>query len=127
MTDPPKLQRLRTLCLTEQGRKHVDYLLDFWRQPIAISFQPGSESEFPTAREILQYGQPESDYWYVGRYSAKSLAELKDLLARFPAGTTFSFPTGMLTDTGAEERLFVKLQRDVASHGLKVVKSPPRD
>jgi hypothetical protein len=63
----------------------------------------------------------------VRRYSAKSLAELKKLMACFPAGTTFTFPSGMLTDTGAEERLFADVQRDVASHGLKLVKAPRRD
>jgi hypothetical protein len=126
IADPPKLKRLRKLCLTEEGREHVDYLLGFWRQPITIGFQPGSESEFVNARELYLRGQPESDYWHVGRYSAKSLAKLKKLLARFPAGTTFTFPTGMLTDPDAEERLFTELQREVASHDLKLVKAPPR-
>jgi hypothetical protein len=125
MADPPKLKRLRALSLTRRGRAQVDRLLDKWREPIAISFNSGSQSEFPSARERIYRGRPDNDYWYVAQYSAESLAGLKKLLARFPKGTTFSFPTGMLTDAEAEQRLFRELQQHVAAHGLELVRAPP--
>jgi hypothetical protein len=126
-TGPPKLKRLRALCLTERNRTIIDARLNEWREPVAIHFQAGGDSEFPSARPAWQRGQPAYDCWHVAQYSAYSLAELKKLLARFPAGTTFTFPTGMLTDADAEERLFADLKREVALHGLGLIKAPRRD
>jgi len=123
-TGPPMLKRVRSLCLSKPNRKMVDFDLDRWREPVAIQFSSGSESEFLNARPSYQRGRPAYDCWYVAQYSAYSLVDLKKLLARFPKGTTLSFPTGMLTDAQAEERLFTDLKQHVASHGLKLVKRP---
>jgi len=125
-TGPPKLKRLRALCLTKPNRTIVDSRLRSWREPVAIQFSVGTESEFPSARPaITSFGSPpQYDRWYVAQYSAYSLAEFKKLLARFHKGTTLSFPTGMLTDAQAEQQLFTDLQQHVASHGLKLVKAP---
>jgi len=125
-TDPAKLKRIRSLCVTQPNRTRVDYVLDRWREPMAIQFSSGSESEFPSVRPpVTSFGSPpRNDRWHLAQYSAYSLAELKKLLARFPKGTTLSFPTGMLTDAQAEQRLFADLQQHVASHGLKLVKAP---
>ncbi|MCL4204806.1 MAG: hypothetical protein KJ000_20195 [Pirellulaceae bacterium] len=125
-TDPPKLKRLRSLCLTEPNRTLVDHRLDSWREPVAIQFSAGTESEFPSARPSFQRGTPSYDCWFVAQYTAHSLAAVKELLARFPQGTTLSFPTGMLSDPQAEEQLFGDLQQYVAAHGLKLVETTLR-
>jgi hypothetical protein len=125
-TDPPKLKRLRSLCLTESNRTLVDHRLDSWREPVAIQFSAGTESEFPSARPSFQRGTPSYDCWYVAQYTAHSLAAVKELLARFPQGTTLSFPTGMLSDPQAEEQLFGDLQQYVAALGLKLVETTLR-
>ncbi|MBC8869340.1 MAG: hypothetical protein H8E44_07970 [Planctomycetes bacterium] len=122
-TDLPKLKRVRSLCLTKPNRTMVDSRLYSWREPVAIQFQEGTESEFLSTHRSFHRGNPSYDCWYVAQYTAYSLAELKKLLARFPKGTTLSFPTGMLTDAQADERLFTDLQQHVASHGLKLVKA----
>lgn len=124
ITDPPKLQRLRKLCLTKPHRQQVDHLLAAWGEPIPIRFSSGRVSEFSSAPASLYRGAPAYDNWYVAQYSAESLAELKSLLARFPNGTSFSFPAGMLTDESAEERLFGELEQHLAAHGLKLVTAP---
>jgi len=125
-TAPSKLKRVRSLCLTKPNRTIVDSRLHSWREPVAIRFSVGTESEFPSARPVItSFGSPPADdSWFVARYTARSLAELKKLLTRFPKGTTLSFPTGMLTDAQAEERLFTDLQQHATSHGLKLVKAP---
>jgi len=125
-TDPPKLKRLRPLCLTEPNRTLVDHRLDSWREPVAIQFSAGTESEFPSARPSFQRGTPSYDCWFVAQYTAHSLAAVKELLARFPKGMTLSFPTGMLSDPQAEEQLFGDLQQYVAAHGLKLVETTLR-
>lgn len=126
-TGPQKLKRLRTLCLTEPNRAVVDYLLKGWDEPVAIQFSVGTETEFPSARPSRQRGTPTYDSWHVAQYWAHSLAELKTLLARFPAGTTLSFPAGMLTDARAEEELAAELKQYCTSHALKLVRAPRPD
>ena len=126
LTGPAKLERLRSLCLTKPNQTRVDYLLNGWREPVAIRFSAGTESEFPSAipPAMSFRSPPANDTWWAAQYTVQSLAGLKKLLARFPTGTTLSFPTGMLTDAQAEERLFRELEQHLASHGLKLVKSP---
>ncbi len=123
-TGPPTLKRVRSLCLSKPNQTMVDFDLDRWREPVAIQFSSGSESEFLNARPSYHRGNPSYDCWHVAQYSAYSLAELKKRLARFPKGTTLSFPTGMLTDAQAEEQLFTDLQQHAASHELKLVRRP---
>ncbi len=130
ITDRAKLERLRALCLTKRRQQHVDEMLDHWREPVAIHFNPGTDGEFPSAARAKSYAFPfpaVENQWWVTQYFAHSLADLKKLLARFPAGTTFGFPTGILTDPVAEQRLFDDLQESLAPHGMKLVKSPPRE
>ena len=128
ITGRAKLERLRTLCLTDPGRKEVDSLLEGWREPIAIRFNSGVDGEFPSAPlsgMISTSGRNIDDQWWVAQNFVDSLAELKKLLCRFPVGTTFGFPTGMLTDSVAEQRLFDDLKQTLAPHGMKLVKSQP--
>ena len=128
ITDRERLVRLRKLCLTSQ--QHVDRMLDDWREPVAIHFNAGTDGEFPSAAPPKFYAMPfpaVDNQWWVTQYFAHSFADLKKLLARFPAGTTFGFPTGILTDAMAEQRLFDDLQESLAPHGMKLVKSPPRE
>ena len=118
------------MCVTEQGQETVDWTLERWREPIVIHFQPGTDGEFSSllAPQSNTNQFPSShDYWMVAQYDAPSLADLKKLLSRFPTGTTFSFPSGMLTDAVAEQRLFDDLQQSLVQHGMKLVKSPPRE
>ncbi len=130
ITDRAKLTRLRAMCLTEQGQETLDRTLEGWREPIVIHFQPGTDGEFSSMLAPQSYTNQfpsNNDYWMVAQYDAPSLADLKKLLSRFPTGTTFSFLSGMLTDAVAEQRLFDDLQQSLVPHGMKLVKSPPRE
>lgn len=102
--DRERLLQLRKICLTSQ--KEVDQLLEAWREPVMIQFQAGADGEFPSAPPPNSHRTPLHDYWWVTQYYVTSLAELKTLLARFPTGTTFCFPVGMLTDPAAEQKVF---------------------
>gem|GEM_PF-1536400 len=124
IADRAKLEHLRTLCLTRLGQQTVDVLLDIWSQPLSIYFSPGIDSEFDGTAEPHGWHPQIDDDWCVAQYHARSFAELKTLLARFPAGTAFGFQTGMLADEPAEARLFDALEKHLASHGLKLVKMP---
>jgi hypothetical protein len=126
ITDKAKLSRLRMRCVAKSSQQEVDRLLSGWREPVAIDFQPGLDGEFYSA--ISQSGShrtPIEDYWWVaGQYPARSLNELKTLLARLPSGITFQFPSGMLSDAKAEQKVFNELQESMAAHGQTLVKKP---
>ena len=95
-----------------------------------IHFRRGPEGEFPNAPRPQSGAFPDTsidDNWSVSLYSASSLAELKKLLSRFPEKTTFGFPTGMLTDAMAEQKLFDELQKQLASNNQQLVKLPLRE
>ncbi len=129
IADSRKLARLRELCLSENCRDQVDYWLEAWHEPVALILSPGTDSELPVTASpgsgMMSGGSPVDDSWSVAQYFAHSLADVKSLLLRFPAGTTFSFRmAGAFTDAEAENRLISELQERLAPSGSKLVKQP---
>jgi hypothetical protein len=115
ITGPPKLKRLRGLCLTKPAKATIDRLLESWIEPVAIRFTAGNSSGFiPTTPY---------ETWFVAQYYVTSVADLKKLLTRFPADTTFSFPASISDDATADEKLFSELERYLALNQLKLVRA----
>jgi hypothetical protein len=126
ITDKSKLSRLRTLCVTKASQDEVDHILSEWREPIEIRFQPGLDGEFYSAvfRSGSNYNPMEDYWWIAGQYHASTLAELKTLIARLPSKVTFQFPTGMLSDAAAEQKVFEELLESLTLNGQKLVRKP---
>jgi hypothetical protein len=122
-----KLDRMRELCLTPSSQADVERCINAWQGPVAIKFSPGDDGEFGSADGGAPgdglSGSPDEDTWTVAQYFAQSLADLKKLLVRFPADTTFLFPVHALNDPQAEERLFTELQECLAPSGSKLFKA----
>ncbi len=126
--------------------------IEDWKKPLVIRCNLGQESEFPglvhardgvaldsvtrsyywtkagkgsndSAQSFLGEYPPIHDTWSVLRYFAEGTESFRQLLARFPKGTTFAFPTGMLGDGATEERVFDEFAHFLAAHDSKLVRT----
>lgn len=109
LADTEKLNRLQQLCVTQQCRQEIENLRHQQNTDIGISFN--SDDEIADAS--------------IAQYHTTSLARLKDKLAQFPAGTTFTMHI-FNADAQTETRLFAELKAHLEAHGAKLVK-PPAD
>lgn len=104
LTDAQGLKKLRELCVTEQGQQQAAQMLDQWGTNIVITFS--REDDGVESASIAQYQLP-------------TLAALKDKLAQFPRGTSFTWhPIYGEGKTGA--RVFTELHAYLNEHGMKL-------
>jgi hypothetical protein len=124
---PSEVRELEPWCVTEQARNLARYCDRDWESPLRIRFYPVHDSEF----EHLQWPTAgsngpmvDTDAWLVAHYLAKSPAELKALLARFPRGTAFALPR-VSTDADEFARFFNDLRQHAEQHGMKLIVADP--
>ena len=105
-----------------ESAAQIDFDLSAWTNPIEISFRHGEEGEFEHPGWPNGGGNGTLRTWCVaGQYFADTKAELKALLARFPRGSTFAFPTYISTDAAEFQKFFDDLSAFVEQHGMKLV------
>jgi hypothetical protein len=104
LTDAQGLKKLRELCVTEQGQQQAAQMLDQWGTNIVITFS--LEDDGVESASIAQYQLP-------------TLAALKDKLAQFPRGTTFTW-NPIYGEGKAGARVFTELQAYLNEHGMKL-------
>jgi hypothetical protein len=109
LADAEKLNRLQRLCVTQQCQQEIENLRRQQNTDIGISF--GSDETIADASVV--------------QYHTTSWARLKEKLAQFPAGTTFTWHI-FNADAQTETRLFTELKTHLEVHGSKLVK-PPAD
>jgi hypothetical protein len=108
LADLKKLERIRSLCVTQNERQQMDYLIQGWSGEIPIRFSP-AENEWGSAE--------------VAHYNSQSLSALKKKLAQFPKGTVFKwqpYNEGYLDEE--KEKLFRELESFLRERGAKLVK-----
>jgi hypothetical protein len=108
LADLKKLERLKSLCVTQNEGQQVDHLIREWSGEIPIRFSP-AENEWGSAE--------------VAHYSLRSLSALKKKLAQFPNGAVFRwqpFNEGYLDEE--KDKLFRELESFLRERGAKLVK-----
>jgi len=110
LTDEAKLNRLRQLCVTKQCRQEVENFQRQLNTSISVSF--GEDERIDDAS--------------VAQYHFQAWSDLKDKVAQFPRGTSFTWQA-FNADAPTEARFFNELKAHLEAHGLKLVKPPPDD
>jgi len=108
LADLKKLERLKSLCVTQNERQQVDHLIQEWSGEIPIRFSP-AENDWGNIN--------------VAHYDLRSLSALKKKLAQFPKGAVFKwepFNEGYLDEE--KEKLFRELDSFLGERGVKLVK-----
>jgi hypothetical protein len=108
LADLKKLQRLKSLCVTQKEREQVDRLIQGWGVEIPIRFSP-AENEWGSAD--------------VAHYNLRSLSALKKKLEQFPKGAVFKwepFNEGYLDEE--KEKLFRELESFLGGRGARLVR-----
>jgi hypothetical protein len=108
LADLKKLERLRSLCVTQGEREQADRLIQGWSVEIPIRFSP-AENEWGSAD--------------VAHYNLRSLSALKKKLEQFPKGAVFKwepFNEGYLDEE--KEKLFRELESFLGGQGARLVK-----
>jgi hypothetical protein len=108
LADPKKLERLRSLCVTQGEQQQVDYLIQGLSGEIPIRFSPADD------------GWGSAD---VAHYNLRSLSALEKKLAQFPKGTAFKWePLNESYLDEEKEKLFRELESFLEERGAKLVK-----
>jgi len=108
LADLKKLERLKSLCVTQSEREQVDHMIQGWSGEIQIRFFP-DENEWGRAD--------------VAHYTLRSLSALKKKLAQFPNGTVFKwapFNDSYLDEE--KEKLFRELESFLGERGARLVR-----
>ena len=112
---PAEAETAAKPCLTKLAKADIDRMLELWIEPVAIQFAAGNASGFTPSSPTI----PGLLHSTMSRLRPSS----RNYWARFPPGTTFSFPAAMLDDAAADEKLFSELEQDLALQQLKLVKA----
>ncbi len=104
LTDEQDLKKLSQLCVTDQGRQQAASMVNQWDTAIVITFS--REEDAVESASIAQYQLP-------------SLSALKDKLAQFPRGTSFTW-SPIYGDGKTPERVFTELQAYLNEQGMKL-------
>jgi hypothetical protein len=108
LADLKKLERLRSLCVTQSERQQVDNLIQWLGGEISIRFFP-ADDEWGSAQ--------------VAHYTLSSLSALKKKLAQFPKGTVFKWATFNESQLDEEkEKLFRELESFLGERGARLVR-----
>lgn len=107
LADLEELKRIHLLSLTENGRREAENLLKGWNTMIQIAFNAVD-------------GNP--DTFFVAQYRPASLTALKEKLAQFPPGTTFTWASGN-KDGKNEQQLFAEIKGFLEERGMKLQRS----
>src|SRR5262245_23489613 len=108
LADLKKLERLRSLCVTQSERQQVDSLIQWLSGEIPIRFFPAEE---------------EVGSGHVGAYNLRSLSALKKKLAQFPRGAVFKWTTFNEGHLGEEKgKLFRELELFLGERGARLIK-----
>jgi hypothetical protein len=107
IADIDKLKKIEQLCLTSAGRGEVQAVLREWNNP-AISVSFDSVDDTPQSFAVCQY-----------RF--ESLSKLKDKLAQFPRGSSFTWQSAA-ADPQSGEPLFQDLKGFLEERGMTLEK-----
>jgi len=108
LADMKKLERLRSLCVTQSEREQADHLIQWWSGEISIHFFP-AEDEWGSAQ--------------VAQYTLRSLSALKQKLAQFPKGKVFKWAAFNESQLDEEkEKLFRELESFLGERGATLVR-----
>jgi hypothetical protein len=108
LADLKKLERLRSLCVTQNERQQVDKLVQWYGGEISISFFPAEDA----------WGSAQ-----VAHYTLRSLPALKQKLAQFPKGTVFKWATFNESQLDEEkEKLFRELESFLGERGARLLR-----
>jgi len=108
LADLKKLERLRSLCVTQNERQQVDKLVQWYGGGISIRFFPAGD----------EWGSAQ-----VAHYTLSSLSALKQKLAQFPQGTVFKWATFNESQLDEEkEKLFRELESFLGERGARLVR-----
>jgi hypothetical protein len=108
LADLKKLERLRSLCVTQSEREQVDNLIQWLGGEISIRFFP-ADDEWGSAQ--------------VAHYTLRSLSALKQKLAQFPKGTVFKWATFNERRLDEEkEKLLRELESFLGERGARLVR-----
>ncbi|HEX8070539.1 MAG TPA: hypothetical protein VF546_11340 [Pyrinomonadaceae bacterium] len=109
LADRERLTRLRQLCVGQECRREVEAYLERARPALAVNLDAATGTIISLA---------------VAQYEFASWAALKDKLAQFPPGTTFTWAV-FNGDPHTEARAFADLKTYLEPRGLRLVKAPP--
>ena len=108
LVDLKKLERLRSLCVTQSEREQTDHLIQWWGGEIQIRFFP-AEDEWGSAQVV--------------HYTLRSLSALKKKLAQFPKGAVFKWATFNENHLDEEkEKLYRELESFLGERGARLVR-----
>ena len=105
LADRAKLQTLQSLCVTEGARGNVAGFLQWWTEPIRISFEE-TRGEW----SVAQYGD------------LSSLAVLESKLAQFPRGTRFRLSSWTFPNRAQQAQAFTRLKPFLITRGMHMEK-----
>jgi hypothetical protein len=113
VADAEKLKRIQALCLTEQERQQVGYLLSAAQTPKKrLSFMPRWGDDWTI--EVAQYRD------------LSPLDAVKAKLAQFPKGTVFLWiPVNAGQDEERKKVVFGELKTFLAAQGMSLEEPPP--
>ena len=108
LADLKKLERLKSLCVTQSEREWVDKLVQWYGGEISICFFP-AEDEWGSAQEA--------------HYTLRSFSALKQKLAQFPKGRVFKWAAFKESQLDEEkEKLFRELESFLGERGARLVR-----